>query len=1232
MIRWWSAWGRRATLVAASIVGALVLFVLFCFETGPGHAVLERLVTPLSGGSVAISGLGGDLPNHLHARQVELRDEKGAWLLADNVDLDWHFLAILENRLDAASLRADRVIVLRRKVPSATTTPSTMTIDVARLSIARIEIDPSVLGRRSVLTASGSVHYVSRHDVAADLAVRRLDGVGRYDIHAAIAHDVIRGTITARESGSGIAGGAVGMPDLGPVSLDVRAAAQGTLNTVTFKLSAGILDAFGGGAIDLARRYADIDFSAVAPAMRPNSQLSWSSLSARGHMHGSFDMPELNANVKIGDLALSGFRVGEAQVQLSGNSGVADLKLIAAGLRIPGANPGMFAASPVVVSAQADLRKPDRPVRFSLEHPLLKIQGRANTSGRTAGNMTADLPALGAVAGAAGLKLEGTARLAVRFAQRDTGLHLAIEGAIAGQGDSALARVLGPRARLAATADVRDARNAIVNASLDGAAASAKLGGRMVNGANSFEGDLAISDLSRAVTNLIGSLKLHWRLSGPSGDVALAATGSANAATKGMAKQEIAIVARAAGLPKPKTATVHLAGSFDGSPLKLTADAANAGTNAMKITLAGTSWRSASAGGTIVVGGSQPSGSLTLNVARLADLSPLVGAPLSGSLNARADFKAAAAAIHATASNLSSGTTHIGRLEIEGSVTDPLGTPSFDIALSAPQLAISGLTGSAGAQVDGPLQNLTVKLTSAFATSGGQDFSVAADSVVNTAAGHLVVTRFDGVWRDLSVALASPATLDFRGHDMSFAAEFVSGKSTRLAVSGTVPVTAGRPMNVHAEGTADLAAMTSGLAAVGQSVRGKLALNVAVTGTTAKPQVQGTATLTGGQIDDFEHGFSLTKIEATAQAQGSTIRLTEFKAAAGPGTITGSGTIDLSAPGMPVDIGFKATKARPITSDLMTATMDSDLTLKGRLSERLTLAGDLHIRQGSINIPQKFPSQVATLDVHRAHEPPSPPPPPPSRIGLDLTVTSPGQVFVRGRGLEAEFEGELKIKGTTRNPQVLGGLTMRRGTLDLAGANLIFQSGKISFTGQSLRNHLDPTLDFVAQTEANGVTATLKITGTARQPRIELSSSPQMPQDEILAQLLFQQSAKSLSAVQLASVAQAAASLGGGNGFDPVGAIRKSLGLDRLAVGSTQGTSGSKGSTTVEAGKYVLRNVYLGARQDVSGGTRALVQVDLTKHLKAQATVTTGPRAPASTSTPLQDNGDSIGLSYEFEY
>jgi translocation and assembly module TamB len=178
---------------------------------------------------------------------------------------------------------------------------------------------------------------------------------------------------------------------------------------------------------------------------------------------------------------------------------------------------------------------------------------------------------------------------------------------------------------------------------------------------------------------------------------------------------------------------------------------------------------------------------------------------------------------------------------------------------------------------------------------------------------------------------------------------------------------------------------------------------------------------------------------------------------------------------------------------------------------------------------------------------------------------------------------------------------------------------------------MDPALDFVASETSGGVTATLTVGGYASLPTITLSSTPQLPQDEVLARLLFQKSATQISPLQLAEGAQALASMAGiGSGFSPLASIRGGLGLDRLSLGSG---SGPTTGTTIEAGKYVSHNVYVGARQGISGGTQAQVQIDLTKNLKAQATVSTGASATATKgATAAEDNGSSIGLSYQFNY
>jgi translocation and assembly module TamB len=156
----------------------------------------------------------------------------------------------------------------------------------------------------------------------------------------------------------------------------------------------------------------------------------------------------------------------------------------------------------------------------------------------------------------------------------------------------------------------------------------------------------------------------------------------------------------------------------------------------------------------------------------------------------------------------------------------------------------------------------------------------------------------------------------------------------------------------------------------------------------------------------------------------------------------------------------------------------------------------------------------------------------------------------------------------------------------------------------------------------------LRITGYADMPKIALTSEPPLPQDEILAQLLFGQSVRQLSPLQLAQIGQAVAVLGGISGLDPLMAIRRDLGLDRLAVGGGAG----KGGVTLEAGKYLTRRIYVGARQATSGGTQARLQIDLTRHLRLETTLGTGGGAPTAPITPSNDPGSSLGLSYQLEY
>jgi translocation and assembly module TamB len=245
----------------------------------------------------------------------------------------------------------------------------------------------------------------------------------------------------------------------------------------------------------------------------------------------------------------------------------------------------------------------------------------------------------------------------------------------------------------------------------------------------------------------------------------------------------------------------------------------------------------------------------------------------------------------------------------------------------------------------------------------------------------------------------------------------------------------------------------------------------------------------------------------------------------------------------------------------------------------------------------------------------APPPAPPTRLGpkapaadgvrLALNVQAPQAVFVRGRGLNAEVGGQFTVSGDPSAPSVLGNLTLRRGDFNLVGHRLNFTRGNVSLVTATT---IDPLLDFAATTTVQSTTIEVDITGTSRAPKIEITSSPALPQDEAMAMLLFGKPSSGLSPMELLSAAQALAEL---TGRQPVGSgifakLRGGLGLDQLSINSGGSGSGSNAGTTtsVEGGRYVAPGVYVGARQGASGdSSRGVVEVEIARHTKVEGDI-----------------------------
>jgi translocation and assembly module TamB len=129
------------------------------------------------------------------------------------------------------------------------------------------------------------------------------------------------------------------------------------------------------------------------------------------------------------------------------------------------------------------------------------------------------------------------------------------------------------------------------------------------------------------------------------------------------------------------------------------------------------------------------------------------------------------------------------------------------------------------------------------------------------------------------------------------------------------------------------------------------------------------------------------------------------------------------------------------------------------------------------------------------------------------------------------------------------------------------------------------------------VDVTVNVAGNALDPRITFSSSPGLPQDEIVSRILFGNSVGQLSAIQAVQLAASLNTLRGssGGGLNPLGKLRQVAGIDRLRILGPDDTQGR--GTALAAGKYIGDDIYLEVVTDARGFTATQLEVTLSRSL-----------------------------------
>ncbi|QKV18761.1 translocation/assembly module TamB domain-containing protein [Oricola thermophila] len=1210
--------------------------------------VEEQLSAPNR--QIRLNGIRGTLSSDVRFESITIADEDGVWLTIVNPRLQWTRSALLRGRLNIESLTAERIDWPRMPRPddSAPAPESAglqfpelpVSVTIGELTVPEARFGEPVFGLASVLSLAGRLS-LEGGSLDTILDIERLDGPGgRLSLEAAYeaGSTQLDIALSLEEPADGVVANLLNIPDRPDVALTVEGSGELERFNAALTFDVGGERTADGelvvtGANGSSERLLRFDLSGPISRILPEE-------------HRAFFGPETALTADVVMHAENGFEIR----RLALDSGALDIN--ASGSILAGGFPRELSADITLRSADA------APVRLPLSGDPVTVGNGAITLryGTDSPNSWKLDGAVSDIAFPGGtieeVLIAGDGDIAGLDAPADRALTFGIDAEARGfrADDPAVAGAVGNQLDVSAEGNwSTDNPLRIENAAITGDTMRLTARGLIENLV--FKGTSQVEAQDLNAFSLIAGRTL-------AGQAALAANGS------------IAIAGGAFDLTFDGTLSGARIGQDSADRLlagdtKLTGGASrsadglrfsdlNLANDQMNLRVDGTyATRSAAlrvygeipelaaviddAAGRLTFDASldKPDGSRRATPYDLVSQLTLTDARLSGRAVPSAELSFDGQIEEETLAGTLAGDGLVGGDAIDISAI---------LARSTDTLSLKDLSARVGSAT------LTGELSIAEGKTNGQ-FSIAAPDISTVAALAL---------SDASGALNGTATItgpsdspnvsfDVRGSELTAAALRANaiapvsvsatgsyqGNTVRLSQfsarnaqnldfsgSGTIPLS-GPGLSLRIAGSAPLGLAERFLAERGTQLTGTIRADATLGGSLASPSADGLFSLSGASATDPQANLKITDITGLAGLRGNTISITRLTGRVGGGSLSVSGTIGLAGT-LPADLDIALSNATYSDGETIRTTLSGKLALSGPLTAGPLLSGQIDLLGTEITVPETIGSEVdllpvrhvapdsgtlRTLDRIAAVLPKTGDTTVQAPVRLNIVVNSPNRIFVRGRGIDAELGGRVRVSGPLDNPQPVGAFNLIRGRLSILSKRLQLTEGSITLTGS-----LDPMLNLEAQTSGDGILAYVGLSGRASDLSLDLSSSPELPEDEILARVLFGKSISSLSPLQIANLATAAASLAsGGSGAGLSERIRQGIGVDDLDI-----TQDKDGNIGVRAGKYVQDNVYLDVEAGQSGG-EASINLDITDSLTARGTVDT--------------EGDSkLGIFFEKDY
>jgi translocation and assembly module TamB len=1239
-------------------------------DRGYLQALLEDNLSSV-GRDVRIVGFAGALSARASIEELTIADGEGIWLRLSDLVLDWNRAALLRGRIEVRELTVARIEVIRPPVadPALPATEASsgfslpelpVSVQIGRLAAADVRLGAALIGQSVAITLEGNAALEGGQG-SAELTIDRIDGP-QGNVLLSGSYDNISRQLTldlaVAEAAGGIAATLIGLPGTPSIRLSVTGDAPIDDFTADLTLATDGQERLGGQVIlqtdreiltleentteeRITRRVLASIAGDIAPVFAP--------------AYRDFFGPDIRLDVTAtrdpdGGLRLEGLDLAADAIRLTGGAELSptgwpetlDLtgRIVAPGggaVLLPLSGPQtrvdavdldltFDAAASDAWTLMLDIAGLERPdmaaerVQFTA-NGLIVAGSNEGATGRVTGEARFDTRGLRMADAALAQALGGDVGGSLAFdASAATGLE--ITRMSLGFADTTLrgTAALRPpeaedRSDLAADFDLQlvtaDLTRfaALAGQDLSGAA-DVTLRGRVLPLTGAFRLDLAGTGRDLA----LGQPRLDPLMTGQS-TVAL----QADRDTAGTRIDRFEIITTGTDLRGRATL------SSDGSTVDVTARLLDAGlvleglsgpigltlgarqeaaTWAITLDAEAPGQTTARLSGTVTGDGIDlllGEGQLRAEIGDLRPWSSIAGRPLAGAARLGLD---GSGDVLARSGNLSG--------QVDG-INLALGQATADMLLrGASSLAFALRQTEAGMTIIDKLELRTPQ---------------GVTDVTGRVSANDSRLRFDASIRDIGLIapeVSGPASaqgvVQSTGGDWRIDATATGPGGITARTGGTIAPD-GQRMNLTLQGNAPLSLANERLRP--NAVTGILSYDLAVNGPPALGSVTGSLSTQGARLVLPGAGLSLGDLGATIRLGAGRAQITAQGALASGGQVILTGPVSLNG-GFPAELTFDLRDTVLRQRNLYETTASGQVTLTGPLSNGARIGGQITLETVELRIPESLGPTFADLPglEHRGDSPavrqtriwagliadPDAATGPAIAYPIDLVINAPSRIFVRGRGLDAELGGRLRLTGTTAAIVPQGQFTLERGRFNILGKRLDLSEGLVSLQGA-----FDPYLRFIAETEAAGSAIRIGLEGLASAPELTLTSSPELPQDEVLALLLFGRGITEISALQAVQLAGAIRTLSGrGNGLSE--GLRGAIGVDDLDL-----STNDAGETEARVGKYISDNIYTDVTVNTAGETQINLNLDVSRSVTVRGRVNS-------------DGGTGIGVYIERDY